>query len=211
MRSARWRRPEGRSSSPPRGRSPPVRPGARSSTPSAPGGTSSPQSWRRRERRWPGGGVTASVREAEPLRGLTIDIPVRFAECDPYGVVWHGHYVLYLEHAREALTGKFGFTAARALEMGYRVPVTRMELKYRLPARPDQTIRVTTRLRAPSVARFVMDYEIRDEPGRLLASAVTEQVVVNAQGELLLTLPSGLRALCASILEYQDTLDAASR
>lgn len=155
--------------------------------------------------------MTASVRETEPLRGLTIDIPVRFAECDPYGVVWHGHYVLYLEHAREALTGRFGFTAARALEMGYRLPVTRMEVKYRLPARPDQTIRVTARLREPSVARFVVDYEIRDEPGRLLASAVTEQVVVNAQGELLLTLPSGLRALSASILEFQESLEAAKR
>ena len=155
--------------------------------------------------------MTASVRETEPLRGLTIDIPVRFAECDPYGVVWHGHYVLYLEYAREALTGRFGFTAARALEMGYRVPVTRMELKYRLPAKPDQIIRVTARLREPSVARFVMDYEIRDEPGRLLASAVTEQVVVNAEGELLLTFPSGLRALSASILEFQESLDTAPR
>jgi acyl-CoA thioester hydrolase len=122
-------------------------------------------------------------------------------------VVWHGHYVLYIEHAREALTGRFGFTAARALEMGYRVPVTRMELRYRAPARPDQTIRVAARLRAPSVARLVMDYEIRDEAGELLASAVTEQVVVNASGELLLTLPAGLRALCASILEFQDSMD----
>ena len=141
---------------------------------------------------------------APPLRGLTIEIPVRFAECDPYGVVWHGHYALYLEHAREALTSRFGFTAARALEMGYRVPVTRMELRYRAPARPDQTIRVTARLRTPSVARLVMDYEIRSEAGDLLASAETEQVVVSAAGELLLTLPAGLRALAASILEFQD-------
>ena len=155
--------------------------------------------------------MTASVREPEPLRGLTLDIPVRFAECDPYGVVWHGHYVLYLEHAREALTGRFGLTAARALEMGYRVPVTRLEVKYRLPARPDQTIRVTARLRDPSVARLVMDYEIRDETGRLLATAMTEQVVVNAQGELLLTLPSGLRSLCASILEFQESPEALAR
>ena len=151
--------------------------------------------------------MTASVRAAEPIRGLTLDIPVRFAECDPYGVVWHGHYVLYFEHAREALTGKFGFTAARALEMGYRVPVTRMELRYRAPARPDQTIRITARLRPPAVARIVMDYEIRSEAGELLVSGQTEQVVVNAQGELLLTLPAGLRALCASILEFQNGLE----
>jgi acyl-CoA thioester hydrolase len=155
--------------------------------------------------------VTASVRRAEPLRGLTLDIPVRFAECDPYGVVWHGHYVLYLEHAREALTGRFGFSAARALEMGYKVPVTRLELKYRAPALPDTTIHVTARLRAPSVARFEMDYEIRGESGNLLASATTEQVVLNQAGELLLTLPAGLRALCASILEFQESLDLAAR
>ncbi len=155
--------------------------------------------------------TAAGVRSTEPLRGLTLEIPVRFAECDPYGVVWHGHYVLYLEHAREALTGRFGFTAARALEMGYRVPVTRLELTYRAPARPDQTIRVTARLRAPNVARFVMDYEIRSETEELLASAVTEQVVVNAEGELLLTLPAGLRALCASILEFQDSAEKPSR
>ncbi len=149
------------------------------------------------------------ARDTEPLRGLTLDIPVRFAECDPYGVVWHGHYVLYFEHAREALTGRFGFTAARALEMGYRVPVTRMELRYRAPARPDQVVRVTARLRSPSVARLVMDYEVRSETGELLASGETEQVVINKEGELLLTLPSGLRSLCASILEFQEKLDTA--
>ena len=155
--------------------------------------------------------TATNVRATEPLRGLTLEIPVRFAECDSYGVVWHGHYALYLEQAREALTAKFGFTAARALEMGYRVPVTRMELKYRAAARPDQTIRVTARLRAPEVARFVMDYEIRSQGGELLASAVTEQVVVNAGGELLLTLPAGLRELCASILQYQGSLEKPDR
>jgi acyl-CoA thioester hydrolase len=149
--------------------------------------------------------VTSPARAAEPLKGHSIQIPVRFAECDPYGVVWHGHYVQYIEHARESLTGRFGFTAARALEMGYRVPITRMELQYRLPARPDQIIHVTARLRSPGVARLVMDYEIRSESGALLASAMTEQVVVNSEGELLLTLPAGLRALCTSILEFQDT------
>ena len=144
-----------------------------------------------------------------PLQGFTLEIPVRFAECDPYGVVWHGHYALYLEQAREALTGRFGFTAARALEMGYRVPITRMELRYRAPARPDQTLRVTARLRAPTVARFVLDYEIRSEAGELLVSAETEQVVVNREGELLLTLPAGLRTLCASILEAQAAQESS--
>jgi len=93
-------------------------------------------------------------REPPPLRGYTIEIPVRFAECDSYGVVWHGHYALYLEEVRDRLTSRFGFTPATALALGYRVPVTRMEIRYRAPARPDETIRATARsIHRPVVGR----------------------------------------------------------
>jgi len=146
-------------------------------------------------------------RRPEPLRGFSVQIPVRFAECDPYGVVWHGHYALYLEQAREALTARFGFTATRALSMGYRVPVTRMEIRYRVPIFADSFILVTARLRPPDVARFLLDYEIRGESGELLAEASTEQVVVKASGELLVTLPGGLRRMAEAILEFQKGMD----
>jgi acyl-CoA thioester hydrolase len=139
-----------------------------------------------------------------------VRIPVRFAECDSYGVVWHGNYALYLEQAREALTARFGFTASKALTMGYRVPVTRMEIRYRLPAVADSLVSVTARLRPPDVARFLLDYEVRGESGELLASAETEQVVVNSSGELLVTLPGGLRKMADAILEFQKGMDGAS-
>ena len=145
-----------------------------------------------------------------PLRGFSVRIPVRFAECDSYGVVWHGNYALYLEQAREALTARFGFTASKALTMGYRVPVTRMEIRYRLPAVADSLVSVTARLRPPDVARFLLDYEVRGESGELLASAETEQVVVNSSGELLVTLPGGLRKMADAILEFQKGMDGAS-
>ena len=143
--------------------------------------------------------------EPPPLQGFTIDIPVRFAECDSYGVVWHGHYALYLEEVRDRLTARFGFTPAKALALGYRVPVTRLEIRYRAPARPDETIRATARLRPPETARLVLDYEIRGSGGALLASAETEQVVVRSDGELLLTLPAGLKRLAREILAFQDS------
>ena len=143
--------------------------------------------------------------EPPPLKGFTIDIPVRFAECDSYGVVWHGHYALYLEEVRDRLTARFGFTPAKALALGYRVPVTRLEIRYRAPARPDETIRATARLRPPETARLILDYEIRGGGGALLASAETEQVVVRSDGELLLTLPAGLKRLTEEILAFQDS------
>ena len=145
------------------------------------------------------------LRERPPLEGLTIEIPVRFAECDPYGVVWHGRYALYFEDARDRLTGLFGFTPAKALALGYRVPVTRLEIRYRAPALPDTSVRATARLRPPDTARLVVDYELRSADGALLASGETEQVVVNRHGELLLSLPADLKKLVASILEFQDS------
>ena len=142
--------------------------------------------------------------ETPPLSGLTVEIPVRFAECDAYGVVWHGHYALYFEQAREALTARYGFTAGRALGLGYKVPITRMEVRYRQPILADTTVRVTARLRPPEVARLVIDYEVRDAAGRLLATAETEQVVLNADGELLLSLPAALSRLVENILQGQQ-------
>ena len=155
--------------------------------------------------------MTRARPEAPPLAGFAVDIPVRFAECDSYGVVWHGHYALYIEQAREAMTSRYGFTAAKALAMGYRVPITRMEIRYRLPILADATIRVAARLRAPDVARLIVDYEIRSEAGQLLASAETEQVILNAENELLLSLPRDLDRIVRQIVRDQDNFPRAAR
>ena len=152
--------------------------------------------------------MSSARRQAPPLVGFSLTIPVRFAECDSYAVVWHGHYALYLEQVREAFTGRFGFTATRALSIGYRVPITRMEIRYRRAVLADTEIRVSARLRRPEVARLILDYEIRDVSGELLASAETEQVVLGASGELLLTLPLDLQKLVSEMLGFQNSLEA---
>jgi acyl-CoA thioester hydrolase len=147
--------------------------------------------------------LTRARPQPPPLSGHSVEIPVRFAECDSYGVVWHGHYALYIEQAREALTLRHGFTATRALRLGYKLPITRMEIRYRQPILADTTVRVTARLRPPEVTRLILDYELRDAAGNLLATAETEQVVLNADGELLLRLPAALARLVAEILAGQ--------
>lgn len=144
------------------------------------------------------------MRRKEPLRGFRIEIPVRFSECDLYGVVWHGRYAIYLEEIRNAVTAKFGWTVARARDAGYLVPVIRMEIRYHAPARLDSTVEVVARLRKPETAKFVFDYEIRGKSGALLTTAETEQVATRSDGELLLAFPPVLRQLAADILRGQD-------
>lgn len=135
---------------------------------------------------------------------------VRFPEVDSYGVVWHGHYVLYFEVARNALCAAGGLTPAEALAAGYRVPITQLSLSLKRPARLDDEIEVSCALRPPETAKLVMDYEIRRVATRgaavrpeLLATGTSEQVFLNPKGELLLTLPLPVRTLVARVLAFQ--------
>lgn len=137
-------------------------------------------------------------------RRFTVTFEVRFPEVDSYGVVWHGHYVLYFEVARNALCAAGGLTPAEALAAGYKVPITRFDVALKRPARLDDTLEVSAWLRPPQVAKLVMDYEIRRLPAKeLLATGTTEQVFLNPKGDLLLTLPAPVRTLVARVLAYQ--------
>ncbi len=143
----------------------------------------------------------------ECSRAFTTVIPVRFQEVDSYRVVWHGHYLQYLEVARDALCAAGGFTPKRALDLGYTVPIVRFEVHLKRPARLDDVLEVSTRLRKLEVAKLVLDYEVRRLPVReLLATGVTEQVLLNPRGELMLVFPQPVRLLVERIHEFQDGL-----
>ncbi len=137
-------------------------------------------------------------------RTFAVSFEVRFPEVDSYGVVWHGHYVQYFEVARNALCAAFGLTPADALAHGYKVPITKVTLDLKKPARLDDRLAVTARLVPPETARLVMDYEIRREKtGELLASGATEQVFLDPTGQLLLTFPAPVKTLVARVLAFQ--------
>ena len=137
-------------------------------------------------------------------RAFTTAFEVRFPEVDSYEIVWHGHYVLYFEVARNALCAAFGLTPADALAHGYQVPITKVELNLRRSARLDDRLDVSAVLAPSETAKLVMAYEVRRLPERtLLATGTTEQVILNPQGELLLTLPAPVRTLVERVLAFQ--------
>jgi acyl-CoA thioester hydrolase len=137
-------------------------------------------------------------------RTFTTSFDVRFPEVDSYGVVWHGHYVLYFEVARNALCAAFGLTPAEALAHGYKVPITKVEMSLKRPAKLDDRLEVSAVLAPAETAKLVMTYEIRCLPERtLLATGSTEQVILSPAGELLLTLPLPVKTLVARVLAFQ--------
>ncbi len=137
-------------------------------------------------------------------RVFSVAFEVRFPEVDSYGVVWHGHYVQYFEVARNALCAAFGLTPADALAHGYKVPITKVTMELKRPARLDDRIVVTARLAAPDTAKLAMAYEVRRAAsGEILASGATEQVVLDPSGQLLLTFPAPVKTLVARVLAFQ--------
>jgi acyl-CoA thioester hydrolase len=143
---------------------------------------------------------------SRPERGrpFAVDFDVRFPEVDSYGVVWHGHYVLYMEVARNALCAAAGLTPAEALAAGYKVPITKVEAVLKRPARLDDRLEVSAWLTRPETAKLQMSYVIRRLADReILATGATEQVVLNPRGELLLTFPTAMKVLVERILAYQ--------
>ncbi|HEY0199067.1 MAG TPA: acyl-CoA thioesterase [Rhodanobacter sp.] len=130
------------------------------------------------------------------IRGVLhheIEVSVPFFDVDSMDVVWHGHYVKYLEIARCALLDQVGHTYAQMKASGYVWPVIDLQLRYVQAARFGQQLRV----RADLVEwrnRLKINYLISDaQSGERLTRASTVQVAVNLDdGMMQLVSPKAL-------------------
>ncbi|KRP59708.1 acyl-CoA thioesterase [Pseudomonas trivialis] len=106
------------------------------------------------------------------------EILVPFFDVDTLHVVWHGHYVKYLEVARCALLDRIGHNYSAMREAGYAWPVIDMQLRYVRGAVFGQTINVRASL-VEWENRLKINYLITDlASGERLTRASTVQVAV---------------------------------
>lgn len=110
--------------------------------------------------------------------GAEVEIRVPFFDVDPMNVVWHGHYVKYLEQARCELLDQLGHDYSAMLASGYAWPVIDLHLRYAQPAQFGQRLVVRAEL-VEWEHRLKINYLIQDaESGRRLTRATSEQVAV---------------------------------
>ncbi|WP_374979167.1 acyl-CoA thioesterase [Pseudomonas solani] len=119
-----------------------------------------------------------------------VEVLVPFFDVDMMEVVWHGHYVKYLEVARCALLDKLGHNYSQMRDAGYAWPIIDLQLRYIRGARFGQTIVV----RADPVEwenRLKINYLITDAAtGERLTRGSSVQVAVEiATREMLLASP----------------------
>jgi acyl-CoA thioester hydrolase len=109
-----------------------------------------------------------------------IETQVQFYDLDPMEVVWHGHYVKYLEIARCALLERIDYNYPQMKASGFIWPVIDLHVRFAHAAIFGQRLR----LRAEIVEwenRLKINYLITDAAtGRRLTRATTTQVAVDA-------------------------------
>lgn len=123
----------------------------------------------------------ATEKEIASKARLTCEIEVvpAFYDIDVMEVVYHGHYVRYLELARSALMAQFAYDYPRMRESGYAWPVVDMHLKYVRPAVFGQKLKVTATI-TEWENRLRVDYVMRDvQTGHKVNQAYTIQVAVD--------------------------------
>ncbi len=121
---------------------------------------------------------------------LDSEFTVPFFDVDSMRVVWHGHYVKYLEVARCALLDRLGHNYVQMQESGYAWPVIDLQLRYVQAAHFGQQLRVHADL-VEWRNRLKIHYLISDvATGERLTRASTVQVAVNlADGAMQLVSP----------------------
>ena len=119
-----------------------------------------------------------------------VEIEIPFHDVDSAQIVWHGHYVKYIEIARCKLLDKFDYNYRQMQQSGYFWPVIDLRLRYVAPAKFQSRVLVSAFLEEWE-HRLKIGYLIQDcKTGQRLTKGYSVQVAVNAEsGEMLLASP----------------------
>lgn len=116
-----------------------------------------------------------------PDNGVSIELTVPFHDCDPMQIVWHGHYIKYLEIARCELLDKYDYGYEKMRDSGYAWPIVEVRLKYVKPAQFGDRVTVFAEL-AEWEHRLKVNYQIINQRTQeRLSKGYTIQVAVDMQ------------------------------
>ncbi len=122
-----------------------------------------------------------------------ISCEVAFADVDLAQVVWHGHYLRYLENARWALMKAIDFGLQDMIDSGYLWPIVDLRVKYVRAARFGDQLRVRASL-VEWEQRLAINYLVTDlaDEARVVRAQTIQVAVRPPQNELLFVMPACL-------------------
>jgi len=110
-----------------------------------------------------------------------ITFRVNYSETDRMGVAYHARHLVWLDMARTEYLRERGMTYREFEDMGFRLAVAEVTIRYLKPAEYDDLIRVRSWIRDLGSRRIVFAYSIENgESGQVLARAETNMVCLNS-------------------------------
>ena len=106
-------------------------------------------------------------------------IEVRYAETDQMGVVHHANYPIYFEQARVDWLRIMGMHYQEMEDKGIMLPLSKLTIDYKKPARFGDILSVKTILNTLPSASIIFDYEIRNQNDEILTLGQTVLVFVD--------------------------------
>src|SRR5437588_8942842 len=110
-----------------------------------------------------------------------ITVRVRYAETDRMGLLHHANYLVYFEQGRTELLRAHGLSYRDLEDRGYLLVLTRVEVRYRRPARYDDLLTVRTSVVRTTAVRIDHRYEVLCD-GQLLAEGSSTLACVDRTG-----------------------------
>lgn len=107
-------------------------------------------------------------------------VRIYYHDTDCGGVVYYANYLKYLEEARSEYFEERGLVIKDMLKGGIGFVVARQEIDYKSPSFYGDTLEVKTRVTDVSPTRVNFEYDIVKDSGKLVASAKTVVVFVDA-------------------------------
>ncbi len=115
----------------------------------------------------------------------TIQVVPRYVETDQAGVIHHSVYPVWFEMGRTELLRANGLAYKDLEAAGFFFVVADLHVKYRRPARYDQTLSLETTCGTVTAGRVEHTYKLTDPAtGVVLAEGSTTLACVDRQGRL---------------------------
>lgn len=125
----------------------------------------------------------------EPFRH---ELRVRYAECDPQGVVFNAHYLAYFDHSITELWRAACGSYDAMLDRGIDIVVAEAQVRFRAPARFDELLVLEIAVARLGNTSITSRHRVT-RAGELVVEGMTRHVVVERAGMTKTAIPDWLR------------------
>ena len=117
---------------------------------------------------------------------------VRYAETDQMGIVYYGNYSQYYEVGRVEAIRSLGISYKEIESTGILMPVTKMNIKYVLPAKYDDLLKIVTIVKEKPDKRISFRTEIYNMNEELINFGEVTLVFLETETKKVVDIPSFL-------------------